>query len=236
MEKRPTELFSFESPVGQLVIGAIVAIFLYVLTCGIFDTGVHLFFHEGGGHTVVAWFFGMPAVPSIYLTHVSEQHTVLVLAVWAALVLAAFYFREKKPIALAFGGAALLYPLLAFTKWAEVLMLAGGHGGEIFWGSFFLYRAVRGGIYNEGERPLYASLGWLLAIGNILLFGKLLVSPVFRETYSSIALSEEGNDFCRVADMLHSTLRTVSFPMLLLALAGPTTGILLGFRARRPVA
>ncbi len=233
MEKRPAELLSFESPAGQLAIGAVVAIFLYVLTCGIFDTGVHCFFHEGGGHMVVAWFFGMPAIPSAYYTHVSEQHTVLVLAVWAALGVAAYCFREKKTLALTLGGAAVLYPLLAFTKWSQVLMLAGGHGGEIFWGSFFLYRAVRGGIYNEGERPLYASLGWLLAIGNVVLFTRLLTSPSYRSQYESIAVTEEGNDFCRVAEILHASLRGVSFPMLLLALAAPATGILLGFRARR---
>jgi hypothetical protein len=230
----PPPLDRLPAPLVHLGTGFVLAAVLYVFTCGIFDTGVHCFFHECGGHAVVAWFFGMPAIPALWVTGVGAQRTFLAVAVWVALAAGAFLKRDRRNLAIGLGVAALVYPALAFTKAATILMLAGGHGGEIFWGAFFLYRAVRGGVFHEGERPLYAALGWLLAGGNVLLFSRLVTSEKARIFYATMSINEGiDNDFVRVSGIVHHSLRAVSVPMLLLAIAAPVAGIALGLRARR---
>lgn len=222
------------TPAIHLGLGAVVALALHYLTLGIYDMGTHLFFHECGGHTIAAWFLGLPAIPAVWLTHTYEPSRVLALLVWAALVAGAVRVREDRGLLAVVGGAALLYPLLAFTRAQEVVVLAGGHGGEVVWAGFLFYRAVRGGWFQEGERPLYAALGWQLWVGNVVLFFRLATSANYRGLYESVSVADGvENDFVRVAAATHLRLATLGWLMLLFSLAVPIAGIVLGALVRR---
>jgi hypothetical protein len=219
-------------PALYLGAGALVALTLHMFTCGIFDQGVHLVAHECFGHAALGWLMGRFSVPAIYLTTWSEPSRFIEVLIWAAFAGGAYRFHkeENKPVAVALGAAAVVYPFLAFTAANEILVIAGGHLGEIIWASFFFYRATRGGYFQEQERPLYASLGWFLWLGNVTLFFGLATNGNKRAAYESICLIEGGqNDFVRVAEACHSSLARVSAVMLILALVIPFLGAALGW-------
>jgi hypothetical protein len=213
--------------------GALVALVLHFLTCSVFDMGVHLVAHECLGHAAAGWIMGRFAITAIYFTTWGEPSRFIEVLIWAALAYGTYHFKkiEEQPRAIALGIATVIYPLLAFTKANELLCIAGGHLGEIFWAAFFFYRATRGGFFQDQERPLYASLGWFLWIGNVKLFFGLATSDARRVAYESVSLVEGvANDFVRVAQLCNSSLGRVGALMLLVSIVVPPAGALLGWK------
>lgn len=230
------KLDSVPRPALYLAGGALVALVLHFATCRVFDTGVHLVAHECLGHALAGWLMGRVSVPALWVTHWSEEPSrVLNFFVLAALAGGAYrcWIDDRKPLAYGLAAGAVVYPVFAFTGLNELLVIAGGHLGEIGWGAFFFYRAARGGFSAEleaQERPCYAALGWFLWIGNVVLFFQLATNGLERAHYESISLVEGvQNDFVRVAEMCHSTLARVSAFMLVLSLVVPPLGAALGW-------
>lgn len=228
----PGKLAKVPPSVLYIGAGALIALALHKLTCGVFDLGVHLLAHECLGHAVFGWLMGRMAIPSIYFTTWTEPSRFIEVLILAGLAGGAWklHKEERRPLAIGLAAAAVVYPVLAFTAANEVLCIAGGHLGEVLWGAFFFYRAARGGFFQDQERPLYAALGWFLWVGNVVLFFNLATSGPHRAAYESIVLVEgTSNDFIRVAEACHSTLARVSAVMLVVSLVVPPVGGLLGW-------
>lgn len=177
------------------------------------------------GHAAAAWFLGCPSFPAIRLDgHAAamhgEQQLFLVLIVWAALAYGAYHFRKSRVLLVFFIASAAVYPLCAFTGLKDIIHLAAGHGGELVFATIFFCRALNGGfIHEEGERPIYSTLGWFWMGGNILLFGSLVLSEASRQWYYQNGSFGLRNDFIRLAeDYFHTSLEAACAPMILLSL------------------
>jgi len=195
--------------------------------------------HETG-HVAFAWLAGCPAFPGIRLdghaaaVHSGQQVGICVV-VLAGLVCGAWRFRRTRALLVAFGAAALLYPLYAFTGLKEVFFLTGGHLGELAFATIFLWRAMVGGFTpNPLERVLYATLGFYLVGRNVWLAGGLLFSPEVQGWYASSGSFGLTNDYLRLAnDVLHTGLGTVAGAMLVVTLLVAPLAWLVASPARR---
>lgn len=162
-------------------------------------------FHEIG-HTVVAWFFGMPAYPAIRLDgHAASLHQPQI--VWLAwgiclgLGWGAWAMRAHRGWAIALGASAVVYPVLAFTRAGEFLHLVGGHLGELAMATICFWRTLEKGFtQSKVERGLYAMLGWFLVGDHLVLAGGLAFSEGARWNYANNGSFGLTNDYIRVSE------------------------------------
>lgn len=191
--------------------------------------------HETG-HCAMGWLLGCPSIPAISLRgHAMAQHgpqsLLLCFAVWVALAASAWQFRHRRGLAYGLGGAALLYPLLAFTGARELLFLLGGHMGELVFALIFFERAISGGfLHSRPERAAHATVGWYLLGSNLWLTWGLLFDADVKAWYARSGSFGLTNDYIRLGRLLGVDLGTVAFLMLLAALAVLPAA---GFLARR---
>lgn len=181
-------------------------------------------------HCIAAYFFGCLAFPTISLEqHAAawhqEQIFVLALIVWGILGWVTWHFRHIKGVPIFLGCVTLLYPLLAFTQAKEFFHLISGHGGELVFAAIFFWRALIGGVYEETERPIYATIAWHLWIQNVILCASLVYSAEARNWYLNNCSFGLENDYMRIAGMLNWRLESVAALMLLFSLAIPPVGI-----------
>ncbi len=223
---------------GYLAFGFGAALVVMFACCGfgrIFSEGAGLLFHESG-HTFAGWFFGYPSIPSArgVTLHYPRQPLIAV-AVWALLAYGVWRFRTTRPVAAALAAIALLYPFLAVSSLHRHLMSFAGHGTEVVFAVVFMWRALTGGFAQELERPIYATLAWLLVISNLMLWaGVAFDINAIRAIYESIAIAGD-NDMVRIADGLGWQVGTVGFLVLLYTIALPTATLTLWwFVWRRP--
>jgi hypothetical protein len=193
-------------------------------------------FHETG-HAAMGWAMGCPAYPAIRLDgHAAAVHapqTWLLCAGWMALLAALAWGARKNPARLAvFGGALLLYPLLAFTDAKEALFLLAGHVGELVFATILLVQAVDGGLSGEpAERSAHSMVGWYLVGSNAWLCGGLLFSETARAGYATNGSFGLENDLLRLSnEVLPLSLGTIAGTLLLLALAVPAVALAIGRR------
>lgn len=228
-EEEPLRLGGLAIPRGlAYVLGGLPVAVLLGLTClgGLIEAGLVTLTHEGG-HALVAWFFGHLAVPTAKGFTVSYgQKPLFALAVWALLVFAAWRFRQTRPVAVALGLVALLYPLLAASEAHYLLVVFAGHGTEVAVGAAFLWRAQTGGIVQEVERPAYAVLGWLLIAYNLKVWASIAFDwGASRAIYDSISITGGDNDMIKLADALGWQLASVATVTLAYTIALPTAAI-----------
>jgi hypothetical protein len=208
-----------------LGIGAVTApIFALTPLLGFMGWFLASLVHEMG-HSAVAWFFGMPAVPAISLeghaaaVH-SEQSIFLALLVWAALATAAWRLLADRARWIALALVVVVYPSFAFTRAGECLHLLAGHGGELAFATLALWKTLDGGFTESRlERGLYGTVGWYLVGKNVILCGGLLFSSASRDAYAENGSFGLTNDMIRVAeDVLGWRLQSVALLVLLAAL------------------
>jgi len=208
-----------------LGIGAITApIFALTPLLGFMGWFLGSLVHEMG-HSIVAWFFGMPAFPAISLEgHAvsmhSDQSLFLAFAVWAGLGALAWYRLEGRARWIALGLVGAIYPALAFTPAKECLHLLAGHGGELAFATLCLWKTLDGGFTESRlERGLYGTVGWYLLGSNAILCVRLVASASSREWYGENGSFGLTNDMIRVAeDVLGWSLPAVAGLVLLVAL------------------
>jgi hypothetical protein len=118
------------------------------------------------GHTATSWLLGSPALPSFDLTYgggVSYsmvRQPILVLLIYAGFTVAAIRARNNRATLLALLAVIILYSVVCFSPFRDLLGSAMGHGAELLVAGIFLYRASSGSQILRGhERPLYAFLG-----------------------------------------------------------------------------
>jgi hypothetical protein len=180
--------------------------------------------HETG-HCVLGWLAGCPSVPAISLRgHAMAQHgaqsTFLCVVLWGVLGWFAWQLRARGAWPWILGGAALLYPLFAFTGLREFCFLLGGHMGEMAFAGVFLARAISGGwTHSNAERAASATVGWYLLGSNLWLSWGLLFDAEVKAWYYRSGSFGLTNDYIRVGRILGVDLGVVAFGMLLIALA-----------------
>jgi len=180
--------------------------------------------HETG-HCLFAWLAGAWAFPAISLAgHAMAQHgppsRLLCFVIWALLAYGAYAQRDRRAWLLLLGGAALLYPLYAFTSLKEVFFLLGGHLGELAFAGVFFWRALVGGFSgSNAERAAYAAVGWYLVGSNVWLDWGLMFDVGVQEWYRSSGSFGLTNDFIRLGRHLGIGLEVVAGMMLVVTLA-----------------
>ncbi len=193
--------------------------------------GISFLVHELG-HTFVAWFFGCTALPAIVMTIVFEQNRAVAALVWGGLVFLAVRYRRAPRWNLLFAGAALLYPLLAFTKAHVTAFDLGGHVAEAAFAAWAFRRVVRS-ERPEWERVVWAFFALYLVARNVKLFGGVAFSAAARTDYLTVAIAGQ-NDLVKVAATTGLALATLAFLVALLFLVVPLGALVLAFR--RPAA
>lgn len=206
--------------------GVLALVFTLTPTLGFMGWLLGSLFHETG-HVAFAWYVGCPAWPAISLTgHAAAFHKpqsdMIVMAMGVFLVVGAlFAYKHDRFKPLAFGLLAA-WPIFTFFETPRALgFLLSGHMGELVFAGIFLWRARTGeDITHEGERPLYACLGWFLVARNVALCGGLVFSASARATYMGNGSFGLMNDYARIAhNVLGMPLQAVAVFMLLVALA-----------------
>jgi hypothetical protein len=190
--------------------------------------GISFFVHELG-HTLVAWFFGCSAVPVIVVTVVFAQSRVVAALVWGALVFLAVKYRLAPRWNVLFAAAAVLYPLVAFTKAYLTAFDLGGHFAEAVFAAWAFRRAVHGGRA-EWERPVWGFFAFYLVARNVKLFGGVILSAEARTDYLTVAIAGQ-NDLVKVAATTGLELTTLAALVVVLFLVVPLGALALALRA-----
>ena len=197
------------------------------------------------GHSLTAWLFGIPAVPTLSpgghaLSLEGERILPLSIALWGGAVFAAWRLVPGPRRRYVAAGMALAgYGLCAFGTTSVALRLVGGHVGELVFAGICLARAVSGGFTEtRSERLLYAVVGWYLVGANALLTGGLFFSDAKRALYAGNGSYGVTNDYIRLAnDVLGLPLEAVAMGMTLAAVAVVPIAFAIGVRlARRDLA
>jgi len=183
------------------------------------------------GHCAVAWAAGCPAFPAIRIDgHAAAVHServpflcLVFLGILCWLAWNAWRHRQGRGRLLLFGGAALFYPLFAFTGLRELFFLLGGHLGELAFAGVFLWRGLVGGFTEtRSERVAYLTVGSYLVGNNLWLSGGLIFDEGVRAWYRGSGSFGLTNDYLRVShEVLGAGLGAVAFGMLLVTLAVP---------------
>lgn len=171
-------------------------------------------FHELG-HTVFDWAFGMPALPSIFTLFGSDQAGGVTLTLdrswvvqgvsFAVLAYGCYWIKRNYPLLFWYALAAtLVIAALAFTRYYRIVELYMGHGGSIFMGGFFLWRAWQDTFTdNAYRRWLNAFLGFFLVLNNLNFAYKLATNTLFRQEYTSSTFGGAvDNDFVQITDLM----------------------------------
>lgn len=181
------------------------------------------------GHAATAWLFGYPSLPAFDFIHgggITLQFPrawALVVVVYLALGVLAYFFRHL-PLTLGFiGGVVLIYTVLCFTPLSEVVAVSMGHGFELLFAGIFLYRGLSGfGCQYPTERTLSAMCGLFIILYDLRFGSRLLTSPEFRAVYFEGKGGLLDHDFTRLArDYFHFPFEVVVVLFLLACLATP---------------
>jgi len=193
--------------------------------------GISFLVHELG-HTFVAWFFGCTALPAVVMTVVFEQNRAVAALVWGGLVFLAVRYRRAARWNLLFAGAALLYPVLAFTKAHVTAFDLGGHLAEAAFAAWAFRRVVRS-ERPEWERVVWAFFAFYLVLRNVKLFGGVALSAAARTDYLTVAITGQ-NDLVKVAATTGLALTTLAFLVAVLFLVVPLGALVQAFRRPPP--
>jgi hypothetical protein len=192
------------------------------------------------GHATLGCLFGRPSTPAISLngeawTGQREFMPLLAVAIAVALGATAYGLWRKHHVAwIACAIAAVLQPICAFTGLGEVLVIAGGHLGELlFAGYCFRHVLVGGKTGGVPERVAFAMAGALVQFTNLRLCFGLLTSNVARDVYENNGSLGMKNDYLRLCEeVFHCRVQSVAMVMLLIALVPLPLGLWLGWRRR----
>ncbi len=177
------------------------------------------------GHTAAAWAMGVPAIPALGITAEAatvhgEQILPLALFIWMASGVFVWRIEERRVRSGALALLVISYPLLAFSPLRETVHLLSGHAFELVIGGLFLGRALSGGFSSsQGERVLYALLGWFLIGRNVSLTLGLLLSASARAEYASSGSYGTLNDYLGLATELGWSLEAIALVMSVIALS-----------------
>ncbi|MHB8793463.1 MAG: hypothetical protein ACYC6O_09030 [Thermoleophilia bacterium] len=193
------------------------------------------------GHALAGWLFGYPSIPSFDffygggVTLHQDRFVFLNGVVFLLLAVLVYMFRDSRARMLMVAAGAAVYALLAFTVWHEVLIVALGHGTELIIAGIFIYRAASGSaILQKAERPVYAFIGFLIVIQNLVFNYRLIANTTFRFEYE-YAKGGMEMDYSRLAyEYIHVSLITIAKFFLVMTIVTPfiSLGVNLVLRIR----
>lgn len=191
------------------------------------------------GHATVGCLLGLPSTPAISLrgeawTGHGAFRPWLAVACPVVLGAAALLLRERRGAMLGLGAAALLLPVLAFSRAGEVLTIAGGHLAELSFAACAYAVVVTGGrTGSRAERIAGAVAGAIVQFANLRLCFGLMTSAAARATYAGNGSLGIKNDYLRLSqDVFGCRLETVGFAMLLVGLCALPLGLWAGHLRR----
>jgi hypothetical protein len=178
---------------------------------GLLGTGMNYmatFFHEIG-HTVFAWFYGYPTLPSFDFEHgggmawmMSDQQKALVFCVWAIIGYGIYLMREYILLQILLGLLLLFGIATAFSEdWRLSVINFMGPGFEPLTGALLLYRALMNLVERQpGERFASAMFGFGLILRAWLDGWGLLHSGAHRTEYYKQKGQHGFGDFDKIGD------------------------------------
>ena len=194
------------------------------------------------GHTATAWVLGSPALPSFDLTygggvsHIAPRQPILIIVVYVAFAVVGFRWRHERRVLVAVLAGTGLYSIVVFSPLRDLLILALGHGAELFFAGVFLYRALSGSqILRSQERPLYAFLGLYIVLADARIAVRLMTSQDYREEYGLQKGGGHTMDFSRIAnEFLGGRVQVVAALFLVACVLTPVVAFLIQRFWRRP--
>lgn len=181
----------------------------------VIDAGAYFantMFHEVG-HSIFAWLFGMPSIPSVFTLFGREQAAGVALTfernwfVQGASLLGmayALYWVWNNEFRFWFWSLFALFIIvlaLIFTPYTRILPIYMGHGSAMLVGAFFLFRGlVNMDSRNNYERWLNAFLGWYLLLQNMHFGWGLWKDLAKRAEYENAALN---HDFSQLTQIMY---------------------------------
>jgi hypothetical protein len=200
-----------------LALGTVVAVallshnFAHIMPVGMITTGMDYmgtFFHELG-HSVFAWMFGYPSLPSFDFQHgggMAYHFGRVVYLQWGMIAAGAFglwaVWRYSIFWAVVAGTLYVGLVIASLTSFHDVIILFMGHGAESAMGAFILARVMLDAVPNRpGEFEMHAFAGPYLIMGPIVdpSWG-LITDPIYRDDYWAQKGGEGFGDFSRIAD------------------------------------
>ena len=173
---------------------------------GIADT----MFHELG-HSLFAWLFGMPSIPSIFTifgrehaagmaVHFERSVAVQIMVLIACAAGCYQLYERFRPFFWPALGFMILIVLLALTPYYEPVVVFMGHGSAMVMGGFFLYRAwLRMDARNGYEWWLNAFLACYMLLHNGVFCARLAFDAHTRAAYSGLTIKGiVHHDFVRL--------------------------------------
>jgi hypothetical protein len=212
-----------------LILGGALALVVYLvpLLRFVFHTLITLV-HELG-HTLVAWAFGIPAIPAfdfVYGGGVTLQQgrsTGLTILIYVAFAALAYWLRENRGYLVALAVWVSGYTLVAFTPLHEAIEIAMGHGSELVFAGIFLYRALTGAACRVPlERPLNAFCGLFILLSDAVFAVSLLTNAASVADYEAAKGGGHWMDFSRLADeYVYVDLQAIVFIFLVAVVLVP---------------
>ncbi|HEV8269108.1 MAG TPA: hypothetical protein VGR00_12775 [Thermoanaerobaculia bacterium] len=191
----------------SLALGFVPAVLLgWFFPFRIMGEGISFLVHELG-HTATAWLFGCSALPAVVMTIAFEQSRFVAALVWMGIIAAAVKYRSAPRWNVLFGAAAVVYPVIAFTRWHQTAFDLGGHLAEMLFAAWAFQRAVNE-ERPEFERGVMAFFAFYLVMRNVRLFGGVALSAEMRTDYLTIAIADQ-NDMVKVANATGLSLPTL---------------------------
>jgi hypothetical protein len=192
------------------------------------------------GHCVTAWLFGYPSIPAFDLrygggvTWITQRRPAVLVIVYLALAGWAFLVRRRPRRLAAVGALAAAHAALAFSAGHQMLISFMGHGGELAFAGYFLYRGLRGrAVLARQERIAYAMVGLFVLAKNALFAVGLATSERARILYGLAKGGGHRMDFDVLArQYLRVELTTMAWLFLACCLAVPIVSYLLCRRAK----
>lgn len=184
------------------------------------------FFHELG-HTLPAWFYGYPALPSFDFAYgggmtwtFSGQMLPLIFIAYVILLYGLYYFKNHRSIQILIGFVLIFHALTAFNDIHETVINFMGPAAQILIGGFFLTRAwcdlaPRG----AAERFLNSLIGWGMIVNALIDGWGLLHNDAARDHYYQQKGTHGFGDFDKIAQSLSTPFETVVWVWFLMAVA-----------------
>jgi hypothetical protein len=189
------------------------------------------------GHATMGCLLGHPSAPAISLqgeawAGIGEMRPWLVwFMALAAGAGAAAAWRTSRLAAVALGVLAVASPSIAWTTFADVLIAAAGHLGELAFAAYCYSLCWTGGRTDTPqERTACALAGALIQVANLRLFFGLCTDGGARAFYATNGSLGLKNDLLVLAeDLCQCRLQSVAALMLVIALLALPAGLAIGW-------
>ena len=187
---------------------------------------IDTFFHEIG-HTIFAWFYGYPSLPSFDLQHGGgmaywgAREIMFNYGVYFLIAAGLVYWKNDRTIQIMLVALGLFHVATAYNDAHEIIKLYMGHGSTFLLSAFFLYRAwfdvaPRGLL----ERYMNGIIGFGMLFKNMILFWGLIYDDVVKAFYHNQKGSHGFGDFSRIEAMTPFSMAQIAgFSLVLCALA-----------------